>query len=360
MISSAELTYDHARPADDPDLRRLMRDNAMAGTISVAFAREPDFFAACAIEGEFAVMVARTPEGRPVAVFGRSVRERWLGGERRRVAYLSALRVDSAWRGRPAMFRRGFELVRAVHEADGSPPLFTSIIEDNAPARRLLEAGLAGLPRYAPIGVLCTLALPTWRRRPAGPTRPATEADVDGIVACLDRNLRRGDLAPAWTAADLRDPVRCRGLSIPDFVVAERGGEIAAVAALWEQSAYKQTVVASYSGGLGRVRGLLNVAAPLVGLPRLPPPGGQLAHAYVSHLAGDDPDLVLAVLSAAHARAVGRDYAYVMTGFAEDHPLRGVVSRRFGAIEYRAVLYTVGFDGAAPATGATNVEIAVL
>jgi hypothetical protein len=367
-LPSSALTYELARPSDEPELRRLMRDNPMEGSISVAFTREPDFFAACAVEGErHQVMVARTPEGRPVAVFGRSVRERWLGGERRRVAYLSALRVDPAWRRKPAMFRRGFALVRAVHEAEGdaTPWLFTSIIEDNAPARRLLEAGLSDLPRYAPIGVFCTLALPTWRARkvPRGvAVRGVQDHDVDAIVACLDRNLSRTDLAPAWTAADLRDPVRCRGLAGTDFVVAERDGQVVATCALWDQGAFKQSIVAAYAGGLKHTRGLVNLAAPLLGVPRLPPPGGQLAHAYLSHLAvdGDDPDLALAVLSAAHGRALGRGYAYVMTGLAEAHPLRAVVAKHFGAFAYRSVLYTVTFAGEPEAVHNPHVEVAVL
>lgn len=366
---SAALRYDLAGPDDDAELRRLMRDNAMAGSVSVAFTREPSFFAACGVEGDrFQVMVARTPQGRPVAVFGRSVRERWVGGERRRVAYLSALRVDPEWRGRPAMFRRGFDLVARTHAAEGdaTPWLFTSIVEDNAPARRLLEAGIKALPLYEPIGVLCTLALPVWRRHP-GPkrlsARAATAADLDGIVACLARNLSRRDLAPAWTAAELLDPVRCRGLGIEDFVVVERGGAIVATAAVWDQGAFKQTVVAGYAGGISTFRGLINLAAPLVGVPRLPPPGGRLDHAYLSHFAADDddPELALAVLGAAHGRAVGRGFAYVMIGFSETDPLRTRVQRHFGAIEYRAVLYTVSFDGPVPPPSRPfHLEVATL
>jgi hypothetical protein len=360
-VTAATLTYERARPDDDPVLRALMRDNPMAGTISVAFTREPDFFAAAAIEGRHQTMVARAGD-TPVAVFGRSTRMRWVGGSPRRVGYLSSLRVDPAWRGRPGMFRRGFDLVRRVHaeEGDAEPWLFTSIIEDNAPARRLLEANVPGFPTYQPIGVFCTLALPTWRRRQGRiPARSATEADREGIVACLDRNLSRTDLAPAWTADDLCG----RDLSISDFVVVERHGRIAAVCALWDQSRFKQTIVASYAGGIGHVRGLLNAAAPLLGVPRLPPPGGPLVHGYLSHLAVDDdaPDLALAVLAEAHGRAVGRGWAYVMTGLAERHPLRTLVSRHFGAMEYRAVLYTVSFDGPiSPIARLPHVEIAIL
>ena len=41
-----------ATVTDDPDLRRLLRENPMQGEISVSLEREPDLFMAGSIEGE--------------------------------------------------------------------------------------------------------------------------------------------------------------------------------------------------------------------------------------------------------------------------------------------------------------------
>lgn len=369
---SGELCFGPALPEDEPQLRRVLRDNPMAGAVSVAFAREPDFALAAGLEGPIhEVIVAREPGGRVVGLCSRSARPAWINGEPRWLGYLSALRLDPAWRGRRRVLQRGFEAVRALHEADGRTPFYmTTIIEDNAPARRFLGANLPGMPRYTEREVICTLALPTWRARP-GPrgvaVRQATDADLGGIAACLARSGQRHQLAPVWTEADLRDPARARGLRPEDFTVAERGGQVVGCVALWDQGAFKQSIVAAYGGALGRFRGLVNAAAPLLNVPRLPPAGQPLRHAFLSHLAAEDADLelVLALTAAAHTRALGRGYAYLMLGLAERHPWKVPVQRHFGAMEYRAVLYLVSWpDGHAAADavdGRTpHLEVAVL
>ena len=49
----SNLTIKLATPADEVDLRRLLRENPMPGTISVTFEREPDYFIGAWVEGPF-------------------------------------------------------------------------------------------------------------------------------------------------------------------------------------------------------------------------------------------------------------------------------------------------------------------
>jgi hypothetical protein len=46
------VIVDLATPADDPEIRRLLRDNPMDGEIRVSLEREPNAFLAAAVEGE--------------------------------------------------------------------------------------------------------------------------------------------------------------------------------------------------------------------------------------------------------------------------------------------------------------------
>ncbi|MCB9761664.1 MAG: hypothetical protein H6739_17605 [Alphaproteobacteria bacterium] len=368
----APVTFGLAQPAEEPQLRRVLRDNPMAGAVSVAFQREPDFFAAATIEGPVhQCVVARTEAGEVVGLCSRSVRPVWLNGEIQEVGYLSMLRLDAAWRGRPRMLKGGFEAVHRLHEADKRTAFaFTTIIEDNHTARRILERGLPGFPTYHPREVMVTLAMPTWRRRraprvPGVDLRQATAAELPDLADCLGRNLRRTNLAPAWTAEDLADPALCRGLAPGDFTVALRGGRVVGCVALWDQQGFKQSVVAGYEGGLGRFRGVVNAAAPWVGVPRLPAPGEPLRHAFLSHLAADEDALLPALLVAAYNRSLSGGYAYLTTMLAERHPMTAPLKRRFGAIEYRSVLYLVCWPDGADAVAAVDdrlpqPEVAVL
>lgn len=371
LPSTTEVRFERARALDEPQLRRVMRDNPMPGAVSVAFHREPDFFAASALEGPVHdTIVARAPDGQVVGLCGRSVRPLWVGGEVKELGYLSSLRLDEAWRGRVRMLKGGFEAVHALHEEDNRAPFYyTTIIEDNAPARRILSRGLPGFPRYEERGVLVTLALPTWRERRMPrhdlALRQAGDADLVDITALLSAQGRRHDLRPAWTAEDLRSSERTPGLSASDFSLAFRGERLVGCVALWDQQSVKQSVVTAYEGGLARFRGLVNLSAPWVGVPRLPEPGQPFAHAYLSHLAVEQDADALPLLTQAFNRSVGRGYAYLTLGLPEAHPLTEAVKKRFKALEYRSVIYLVCWPDGEPAVAAVGgrllwPEVAVL
>ena len=358
-----------ARPEDDPELRRILRDNPMPGGIALTLQREPAFHLGATIEGDrHDVVVGRMPEsGRVVGLGSYSVRDAFVNGERTRLGYLSQLRIDPAFRGR-WLLGRGYKAIRACHEA---PLAITTVFAENERARALLELDRPPKPSYRRRGVLCTLGVPVRRRgRPRAASRaavrPAARDDVEAIAACLQRNLQRYQFAPVWTAADLLDGERTRGLAPTDFFVVTDGERVAGCVALWDQQAYKQTVVHGYRGALRLARPVLNCAAALSGWPRLPAPGQTLGHAYVSHLAvdDDDPAIARALLTAVY-RAAGGRYAFLTVGLTDRHPLLAVLKGCFWHLEYRSILYvTFWDDGAAAAAAlddrAPHVETAVL
>ena len=142
MVPRVEL----ATAADEPELRRLLRDNPMQGAIRVCLEREPDAFLAASIEGHpHASVVARHPEdGHVVGLGSRAVVDAFVNGEPRRVGYLSQLRVERAFRGRRHLLARGYARLHALRAPDEERFDFTAIIADNAPALRLLSAGVPG------------------------------------------------------------------------------------------------------------------------------------------------------------------------------------------------------------------------
>jgi hypothetical protein len=111
-------------------------------------------------------------------------------------------------------------------------------------------------------------------------------------------------------------------------------------AALWDQRPFKQAVVRGYAPRLRRWRPFINVAAPLLGTPRLPAPGQRLEFVYLSHFAVDDDDAGTAGALVATARArLPQGIAYLVAGLATGGPLHAAVGRRFPHREYRSGLY---------------------
>lgn len=330
-----EPVVEMASAADDAGLRQLMRDIHVPGAITMAFEREPSFFKAAAVEGEQVDVVAIRVDDRLVGTGTYARRDMFVNGSVQKVGYMTMARVQPEWRrGRvtPAAFRYLHQLMDEYGDSWG----ITTMMADSSVTRSLLDAPKPFLPEFVPVERICTLVTPTWRDRPCRgdfQLRAARAEDLEGIVACLRRNGARRQFAVAWSAEDFHDQARTLGLSILDFSVAEDRGRIIGCVALWDQSGFKQSVIKGYTRAITATRPLVNLAAPLLSLPRLPVPGSVFPHAYLSHLAADDddPELTLALLSRAYGTARNLDIPNLTMGLSEHDPRLRAVKAFFGA-----------------------------
>ena len=343
------MQFELARSSDEPTLRRLLRDAPLAGDIRVTLEREPCIDFANAIEGDRTqILIARNDRDASVVAMGaRTLRTSFVNGMPTRLGYLGMLRVLPRYQGLPALLKRGYQALRALH-GDGAAALYvTTIVADNHRARRVLEAGLPGFPSYQYLGDLLTLLLPT-RRRGRGTAGGVTVTnaganDVEEIAQCLRRYGARFQFAPCWSAADLQSAVRSRDLALGDFLVVRRGSRIVGCAACWDQREFKQVVVRGYSTRLQLARPWWNFVAAVGGAPRLPRVGTALAFAYLSHLAveDDEPRVFQALIEACLRQAARRGLAHLTLGIAERNPLAATALSRFKSRPYRSRAYLV-------------------
>ena len=370
------LVFSVATTDDDRDIRELLHSNPIPGWVTLSYEREPDYFLGAGVEGDVhqSVLAREAATGRVVGLFSRSEQDAFINGVPARLGYLGQLRVAPAYRRRVRRLRQGFEACRRLLHDGGTVPFYlTSVVEANAPARRILTAGLPGLPTYRELCGFSTFVVRTSRRghyrpKPNQPIiRHATPADFASLASLLRRNYRRYQCAPVWDETALRSPTRCRGLSAEDFLIAEVEGKPVGCAALWDQRAFKQHVVRAYDSRLPRWRGLLNVLTGVAGLPRLPAVGAVLSQMYLSHLAvdDDDPEVFVSLATVARHEAARRGAETLLVGMSENHPLRNRLRRRFRHLEYRSILYLVHWDDGQRAATAldgrpVHVELATL
>ena len=376
--------YELATQHDDPELRRLLRENPFAGSISLSLEREPDYFLASAIEGAFheTLVVRDTKTNQLVGIGDRSARPLYVNGEIKDVGYFSGLRVDSKYRHGLALARflgKGWEGQREQHKDGRAKFYLMSIVSDNNPAQRLLDSKLPHYPRlhrhthmytYAihPARTFPSLrAAALWRRSnlsiASGEEQikitRATADSIPAIVDCLHRNGMRRQLAPHWTEETLLSPLT-PGLSISNFFLAQSGPRIRGCLALWDQQACKQTVVRGYSGSMARFRKIMNLFTPL------PEPGTRLNQCFACFLAvdDDDPQIFAALLRAVHDEAARLRYDYFLLGLTKDSPFHSIV-KTYRPIAYESDIYLAawedGFDEIARVDNRPSApEIAIL
>jgi len=336
-----------AGPADDADLRRLLRGNPMGGWVTVALEREPHYFAELIAGEEHQAIIARDAvSGSAVGMCARTVRPAYIDGAVRPLGYIGELRINAGYRHRYRILRKGFETLRRdLHEPLRTPFYLTAIVSDNGAARRLLEADLPGKPRYRPFAECSTLAIRTGAF-PSDGCAPAEEADIPAIAACLARNHARYQFAPVWTETALRNAPERGGPRATDFIVMRSGERVTGCVALWDQSSVRQAVIRGYDPRIAAWRPLLNLTGALTGLPRLPRTGEMLRQIYLAFAAvdDDDPALLQQLVAAALTEARRRGFALGIIGMADSNPMLPTLRRTFRARAYRSRLYLAHWE----------------
>ncbi len=324
---------------DDADIRAFLAGQTVAGAVQLEVRTEPSFRAALALLGEdAAILLARERATRRLVGLGvRTSRQLSVNLQPRTVGHLSFLRVAADYRGRRDFLRAGYALLRELQERRPVDFCLTAILAENHAARRLLEAGLPGLPVYRPLTDVLTFTIATplvsapW-------SNPAV--DPCSLAAFLSHHISPMPLAPVINASTFASPSPGH-LTCDDFVTLREGNQLLAAAAIWDQRPIRQFCITGYGGVLRQFRIFYNVLQFFRRRPGLPAPG-ILNHAFISHLAVDPqarthfPLLLKSLTLAGRARGID----FLTLSLAAGHPLCSVAAQI--AIHHtRSSLYAV-------------------
>jgi hypothetical protein len=354
--AGGEYDISLAGPEDEEDLRRLVGSVAMPGAVSMRFEREPDYFLGTTIAGDRCdVLIARRrSDGALMAMLNRAERRVFINGLEMRIGYVGQVRAAPGANGR-WLLGRGIPLFRRLDD----PPLryLGVIAADNPRARRLLvERRPPGGIHATRITGLTGFALLLRRRRRSiaqGLTvTGATPEALPEVVSFLRRVGSGRQLFPAYREQDFLDGRTMRDLRLEDLGVARRAGRIVGVLGMWDQSGYKQEIVAGYSPGLRRVKPVMDLAARLVGARPLPRVGERILVGVAEPVCieNDDPLVFRALLERAMACALDRGLALLMIGFPDDDPLLRE-ARRTLHVTYRSDVFLASLREPSPAAG---------
>ena len=346
IYHGAGVRYQLAREEDEAELRALQRDNAMSSWVSLSMEREPYYFAGCIADESYPVIARKAdPPHDRVGMYSCDFSLSYLDGKPVLPAYLGALRLARAYKGRPHILREGYrsipELIPRVPDA---PFIFTSIAEGNAPARRFLEAGLPGMPRYSFFSELITYAVSVQRGKNSHLLVQACEDDIEELIAFHAKAAAAHDLAPVLQPHHLDGS---RGLSIRDFFIHRRGGQMAACIALWDQRPFKQLVVHGYAPAFSRLRPVYNWMATALQRVPLPPVGAQLEQIVMSFIAFDDSiqKEAVQIIQEALYKARERRASLCVFALASDFLHRKELCHVLAPQSYRTRLYAVSLEG---------------
>jgi len=349
----AGFAYGLATESDDAALRALLDRTPIPGEIALTFRREPSFFvAANAGNDESQTVVCRDADTGELLGFGeRSFRRAYVEGTETTIGYLGLLRGVVERRGGLGL-ARGYRYFRELHAADRRVPFYlTTILDENAYAVSVLASGRAGLPTYEQVGRLVTYLIPLRRRPRRGHDTSLVqdESELAHVAAAVNAWNRRHQFAPVYGVDDLagRTPL-LPAFSWRDTIVVREDDRIVGTLGVWDQTGFKQTVIAGYASAARAARLPYNAYALARGLPALPRAGREVAMVHGALLSAGDPAIAERLLDGARARWGAQGYAYLAVGLAKEHVLAPTF-RRHSARVLNSRVYAVYWpDGPEP------------
>jgi hypothetical protein len=340
------VIYRAARAEDNADLVVAMQDNPMQGWVRLSLIRDPDGGAGKELMGEGRTYVAReeVPPHALVGMYSYACMPVHLNGNPDHLGYLGALRVNPAYRHRLRVVKHGFSSLNVlVQPCAGRRFSFTAVASQNSRARRLLEAGLSGMPVYEPYGEIETLAVSTGRGKTLGLLRRATTNDVHSIVEFYNGRAAGFQFAPVLTADWLLGNAARNGLALNDFWLLERNARLVGCLAIWDQRAFKRTLIHGYRFPLDITRIPYNAWAGLTRRPKLPQPGKTLDEVFLAFVAfaTEAGNLAIDAIREGLDRAREKGASVAVLALATGHPLRREIHHALRPHAYCSMIETV-------------------
>lgn len=343
-----------ATPADSPALCDLFARITMKTDLELSIRRDPDFFGLYRLQTEDFECWVGGEDGAIQGMGTLLVRDGYLDGKPARVGYLGDLRVTPSLQAGRLIGRFYGSVLERFSQTRACPVYLTTIIASNATALRALTGDggrKLGIPPYTLLRRFDIRAIHLAIRRPPSRThrvRRATESDIPALARFLDRDARGRPFGQVFSEPALRRRLRdWPELTIDKFYLAfDRDGTLSGCCALWDAAPVKRTMVAAYRGSMRWVKRGYNTIAGLVRTPRLPPPGGELRYAYLTHQAvpSEDPQVWRALLEAVYADSRHQGYHFLSACVYQNDPLEPAY-RGFLTTNLAAHLYAVAPRG---------------
>lgn len=318
-----------AKPSDDAELRKLDAEQVVNGSVQVYFRHEPSFFQSVRVQGVInQIGVVRDSQTEKIVGMGiRSVRPAYINGTAANLGYLGGLWLDPSVRS-GTLLARIYRSFYELHRDRQTQLYITTIPEDADEIRQLLTSGRAGLPYYDDFGRYYAVAIRLRSKgpRPQGPIEVirANSTHLQELEECLNQYGPRRQFFPCFIANDFLSGLpHLRDLRTKDFYLAMEQGRAVGVAALWNQMAFRQFVLAGYRGWRRMTDAVLQRMRKFLRQPARFQVGQEIPYIFLSFLAVQDDrrDVFRVLLRTLCHEAAEAGACCLLAGFHEKDPL---------------------------------------
>ena len=239
----------NACPEDNQALLELSRQAPMAADLVVSVDRSPDYFCLSNLQGSNPIILVAEKDSKIIGSIGFSFRTVFFKGAPLEIAYIGGIKIDQDFQKSLVAFR----LMKQVADFLDRSPVKCAVIlviGKNAAMDALLS-GRAGIPvfdRIAQYQIKYLLPVRFYRLSEKYLIRPATRADLKELSVLFKQFYQNYELSPSWDEDYLSARFQEPGFRLENSWLLVKDNRIIAAASLWDQSAFKNTIVTHYGG----------------------------------------------------------------------------------------------------------------
>ncbi len=336
-----KYTLEFATSEDNEGIREIFEAGGFDGGISVKYLRNPLPLASFSADGESRIMVIRDNECQKViAVGGAVLRKEYVNGKAETCGYLTGLKIHPDYQKKTTFIAKSYQFL--YEHIQGCYCYYTTILDDNEVAIRLLEKKHKNMPEYRYLGHYTTYCFHNGKR-----ILELERDNTDGFERLMQNHFSKQSLTPV--------DYTCGGFGETRFYCVRRDGEIFACCFVGNQQQHKQYHMCSYSG---IYKLLSHLPTQWLGYPAFPKADSDIDFGVISYLYVKDCDKKLCkdFLRSVAAEA---GMALLLWGGFENNPLCEALDS-MKTIHYGSRLYSVVWDQEVTIDGVIGTEVALL
>lgn len=345
-LKNNKLILDLAKPEDSKEILQILENSTFKGDMSLVYTKRPDPLKSFNYEcDESIIFVGRDTEKKSVTgVSACLIRNYFINGEVKKVAYLTGLRLKEEYQKGFYKLHKGYKLLQELLHEKNVSYTYTTILEDNLYAKKLFEKRRPIMPNYDYISDYKVLLFKTgvsFKKNNNNFFRKATTDDIPRILDFINSIGKHSQLFPVLDENIFNNSIP--NLSYDKFYILSDSNEnIIACGALWDQSSYKQYIMDEYNGLLKYIYPISSCLK-LFGYPKLPKTKSILKFGTLSFLTIKDNNIdIFKEFFSKFSKSI-MEYPFFTLGLTPNNCIYNSV-KELPSIEYSSRVYLVDWN----------------
>jgi len=174
----------------------------------------------------------------------------FINGKASRVAYIFGLKGNQNYLKSYPLLPKFYEYLDQNLKKKNVEICYTTILEGNQYAQKLLEKKRRIMPHYEFMGKYETFAIKNKSKRFIHDDykfSKVSDDDIPELVKFINSEGKKCQFFPVMKLEDILNEA-FKGINSDSFYLVRKGSDIVAAGAVWDQRDYKQYIVQKYSG----------------------------------------------------------------------------------------------------------------